>query len=130
MQIILTYHYNSSYDIYTYIYTHLFILFPFHPGLVFGKKNPKPILPTSPEIHLEVQVVDHLLVHLLVDPEKGLAVVVAVALVGPTAAVVVVDTVCHGSACGFFTGIFWRLFRITKNFQRALKVWTRCFFWK
>jgi len=34
----------------------------------------------SPEIHLEVQVVDHLLVHLLVDPEKGLAVVVAVAL--------------------------------------------------
>lgn len=70
------------------------------------KKKPKPILPTSPEIHLEVQVVDHLLVHLLVDPEKGLAVVVAVALVGPTAAVVVVDTVCHGSACGFFTGIF------------------------
>lgn len=42
MQIILTYHYNSLYDIYTYIYTHLFILFPFHPGLVFGKKNQNP----------------------------------------------------------------------------------------
>lgn len=94
MQIILTYHYNSLYDIYTYIYTHLFILFPFHPGLVFGKKNQNPF--SQPRLKST----------LLVDPEKGLAVVVAVALVGPTAAVVVVDTVCHGSACGFFTGIF------------------------
>ena len=81
-------------------------------------KKPK-TLQTLPEIHLEVQVVDHLLVHLLVDPEKGLAVVVAVALVAPTAAVVVVDTVCHGSACRFFHRPFLTTFSYYKEFTKS-----------